>query len=83
MELMEDDSEIKITKLNTEIEDLNPAPNQEIEETDIEQEKNTNKTEFIMPTSIPDMQKIKTILTENPGEIYIRIGSIQRTTSQK
>jgi hypothetical protein len=29
------------------------------------------------------MQKIKTILTENPGEIYIRIGSIQRTTSQK
>jgi hypothetical protein len=36
-----------------------------------------------MPTSVPDMQKIKTILTENAGEIYIRIWSIERTTSQE
>jgi hypothetical protein len=36
-----------------------------------------------MPTSVPDMQKIKTILTKNPGEIYIRIWSIERNTSQE
>jgi hypothetical protein len=75
MELMEDDTEIKTTDTNTETEETISDTSQETEKTNIEIEevKDTNKTEFIMPTSVPDMQKIKTILTKNPGEIYIRI----------
>jgi hypothetical protein len=73
MELMEDDTEIKTTDISTEIEISNSDPIQDTEETNIQEVKDINKTEFIMPTSVPDMQKIKTILTENAGEIYIRI----------
>jgi predicted DNA binding protein len=67
MELMEDEPEIKTIHQTQDTIKTKDKDTCCIVE-DISQQiegQNINKTEFIMPTSMQDMQKIKTILTEH------------------
>ena len=67
---MEDEPEIKTKKTNLDI-DTTSRNCCTIE--NVETPKDIDKTEFIIPTNITDMNKIKTILTQNKGDINIKI----------